>query len=43
MLRKINSVLVIIAVCTSLFCAGCFVYSNFTDVENSKLIQELEG
>jgi hypothetical protein len=43
MLKKINTSLGIIAIVGLLFCGGVFLYTHFSNIENSHIVQQLGG
>lgn len=43
MLKKLNITLGIIALCGALFAGGVWIYANHTEIENSKIIQQIGG
>lgn len=43
MIKKLNITLAVIAVIGALFCGGMYAYNHFSDVQNSKVIQQLGG
>lgn len=43
MLKKINIYLAAVAVVGILFCGCTYVYTHFAKLENTKIVQQLEG
>lgn len=42
-MKRINIYLAIVAVVGALFCGGIFAYTHLSSLENSKIVQQLEG
>lgn len=43
MLRKLNTALGIMAIVGALFVGGMFLYTHFSNIENSEIVQQLGG
>ena len=43
MLKKVNMYLAILAVVGAMLCGAAYAYTHITDIQNSHIIQKLEG